>query len=111
MMDTMLGERLYTEKMVTLFAMMVITFLCGMLPLKLFSQLRQNSDLSSRTRWETFISLCSCFSGGVFIAACFLDLIPDVEEKILEVTDMNQTTTNINFISTDCGRDQERIRY
>ena len=85
-MQTMLGEGLYTEKMLTLFSMLVITFLCGMLPLKLFSQLRRNPDLSSRTRWETFISLCSCFSGGVFIAACFLDLLPDVEQKILEVS-------------------------
>ena len=30
-------------------------------------------------RWETLISLLSCFSGGVFIGACFLDLIPDVD--------------------------------
>ena len=81
----MAGETLYTEKMITMFAMAVITFLCGMLPLKLFSRLRQNSDLASRAWWETTISLCSCFSGGVFIAACLLDLLPDVEEKIFEV--------------------------
>ena len=81
----MAGETLYTEKMITMFAMVVITFLCGMLPLKLFSRLRQNNDLASRAWWQTAISLCSCFSGGVFIAACLLDLLPDVEEKIFEV--------------------------
>ena len=81
----LLGESLYTEKMITLMAMAVVTFLCGMLPLKLFTQLRHNSDPASRTWWKSFISLCSCFSGGVFIAACLLDLLPDVEEKISEV--------------------------
>ena len=81
----MVGESLYTEKMITLFAMAAVTFLCGMLPLKLFTQLRHNSDPVSRSWWKSFISLCSCFSGGVFIAACLLDLLPDVEDKIVEV--------------------------
>jgi hypothetical protein len=31
------------------------------------------------------ISFSSCFAGGVFIAACLLDLLPDVEEKIDQV--------------------------
>ena len=82
---TMVGKSLYTEKVVTLLSMFAITFLCGMMPVKIFSQLRQNTDQASRNWWKTFISLCSCFSGGVFLAACLLDLLPDVEEKILEV--------------------------
>lgn len=81
----MLGVSLVTEKLITLFAMTAITFLFGMLPLKLFSQLRHNDDVMSRIRWSTIISFCSCFSGGVFIAACLLDLLPDVEEKIEQV--------------------------
>ena len=36
-------------------------------------------------RWETLISLLSCFSGGVFIGACFLDLIPDVDSIFQQV--------------------------
>jgi len=28
------------------------------------------------------VSLSSCFSGGVFIAACMLDLLPEVEEQV-----------------------------
>ena len=83
--SVLLGASLYTEKVITLLSMAVVTFLCGMLPLKLFTQLRHNSDPVSRTWWKAFISFCSCFSGGVFIAACLLDLLPDVEEKILEV--------------------------
>jgi hypothetical protein len=36
-------------------------------------------------RWQLMISFSSCFAGGVFIAACLLDLLPDVEEKIDQV--------------------------
>ena len=68
---------LVTEKVITLLTMGAVTFICGLLPIKLMSQVRQ----SSNNRWTTFISFCSCFSGGVFLAACMLDLLPDVEEK------------------------------
>ena len=86
----LLGVSLMTEKVITLLGMTAITFLFGMLPLKLFSQLRHNDDVVSRSRWRTLISFCSCFSGGVFIAACLLDLLPDVEEKIQEVRSVKQ---------------------
>jgi len=81
----LVGVSMVTEKVITLLAMTVITFLFGMMPLKLFSQLRHNPDVSSRIRWRMLISFSSCFAGGVFIAACLLDLLPDVEEKISEV--------------------------
>ena len=68
---------LVTEKVITLLTMGAVTFICGLLPIKLMSQVRQ----SSNNQWTTFISFCSCFSGGVFLAACLLDLLPDVEEK------------------------------
>jgi len=80
-----LGVSMVTEKVITLCAMIVITFLFGMMPLKLFSQLRHNPDVTSRIRWRMLISFSSCFAGGVFIAACLLDLLPDVEEKISQV--------------------------
>ena len=31
------------------------------------------------------ISFSSCFAGGVFFAACFLDLLKDVEENFARV--------------------------
>jgi len=83
--DQMLGVTLVTEKVITLFSMAVATFLFGMLPLKLFSQLRNNPDVTSRIRWRLVISFSSCFAGGVFIAACLLDLMPDVEESFSKV--------------------------
>jgi len=80
-----LGLSMVTQKVITLLAMTIITFLFGMMPLTLFSQLRHNPDVTSRSRWRMLISFSSCFAGGVFIAACLLDLLPDVEEKISQV--------------------------
>ena len=37
-------------------------------------------------RWRAVISFSSCFSGGVFMGACLLDLIPDVEEIFKKVS-------------------------
>ncbi len=42
--------------------------------------------LTFSARWKLIISFSSCFAGGVFIAACLLDLLPDVEEKIDQVS-------------------------
>ena len=81
-----LGERLLKEKVATILLMTLVTFLGGVLPFKFLSRLQQNSSSRSRRRWKIVINLCSCFSGGVFIAACFLDLIPETEELFTEVS-------------------------
>jgi len=80
-----LGVSLMTEKIITLVAMTGITFLFGMLPIKPISKVKHNQNDQSRTRWRTIISFCSCFSGGVFIAACLLDMLPELQEKVDEI--------------------------
>merc|ERR1719350_2327234 len=92
-----LGLTLVTEKVITLFMMAAVTFLCGMLPLKLFSQLRNNPDVSSRIRWRLVISFSSCFAGGVFISACLLDLLPDVEESFSKVLEDIKDQYKVDF--------------
>ena len=62
----------------TLLLMAATTLLCGLLPYRLLGRGRQGAG-------TTLVSLASCFSGGVFIAACLLDLLPETEEKIQEV--------------------------
>ena len=74
-----------TEKVVILMAMTMITLVFGLLPYKLLGQVRNNQDTVSRARWRLLISLCTCVSGGVFLAACLLDLFPETEEKLAEV--------------------------
>ena len=135
----MRSELLY-EKLIVMFSMLVVTFLFGMMPLKIFSSVRDNTDVTARIRflfslsvkifmllfiilvtsslqtnwhffalgknmdhlsklgncifkenpfrWRLVMSFASCFAGGVFIGACLLDLVPDVEENIQQVSIM-----------------------
>ena len=91
------GPSLVTEKCITLASMMVITFVSGMLPYKLTGQVRNNQDAGSRSWWTLLISLLSCFSGGVFMAACLLDLLPEAEEKIADVVAEIKTQYNYDI--------------
>jgi len=79
------GVSMVTEKVITIFSMLATTLLFGLLPLKLFSQLRYNNDVRTRMRLRLMICYSSCFAGGVFIGACLLDLLPDVEKQVSEV--------------------------
>lgn len=72
---------LVTEKILILFGVAAVTFLFGMLPLLLFSKLRDNPEERTQARWKLVISFFSCFGGGVFLGALLLDLLPDVEEQ------------------------------
>jgi len=76
---------LVDTKICGLVGMAVSTIIFAILPLLFVSKLRNNNDPTSQSRWQTTISLLSCFSGGVFIGACFLDLIPDVDKIFQQV--------------------------
>lgn len=91
------GVNLYTEKIIVMISMAVVTFLFGMIPIKLFSTLRNNTDAVSRQRWKTIISFASCFAGGVFIAACLLDLFPEVQEQITSVLEQIKDVYHVDL--------------
>ncbi|CAH2327428.1 zinc transporter ZIP1 [Pelobates cultripes] len=61
-------------KLGSLVTMLLLTFLSGLTPLFLFR--RQGYLDASGTR-RRVLSLISCFCGGVFLATCLLDLLPD----------------------------------
>ena len=75
------------EKIILLFGMLIATLFFALLPFKLLAWTRQN------TKWKVVVSLASCFSGGVFIAACILDLFPDVHEAMNRVLDEIEKVT------------------
>merc|ERR1711970_610333 len=81
------NKSMVINKVIVMITMTIITFTFGMMPLKLCSKLKNNNNPSSdsRTRWKKLISFSSCFGGGVFMAACLLDLLPDIEEKMDQV--------------------------
>jgi len=79
------GLDLAVTKVGILLAMTVTTIFFGMVPWIIVSQLRNNLDQDSRSRWRSVVTFSSCFSGGVFMGACLLDLLPDVDEIFKKV--------------------------
>uniref|UniRef100_A0A7I4XVB7 Zinc transporter ZIP3 n=1 Tax=Haemonchus contortus TaxID=6289 RepID=A0A7I4XVB7_HAECO len=59
--------------------MFLTTAIAGFIPIKLLRFLNKTQgDNKKRGRW---LSLLSCFSGGVFMGTCFLDIIPHINEN------------------------------
>ena len=81
-----------SEKGIILAGMFIATITFGMFPIKLVisnpsvatanGENEYLTEVESRRKkrnaqwWKTVISLANCFSGGVFVGACLLDLIP-----------------------------------
>ncbi|XP_018620326.1 zinc transporter ZIP3 [Scleropages formosus] len=62
-------------KLVSLLVLLFMTFLCGTTALFIIrGRGRCHADPETRRK---AVSLVSCFAGGVFLATCFLDLVPD----------------------------------
>ncbi|XP_061462844.1 zinc transporter ZIP1 [Rhineura floridana] len=72
-------------KLGSLALLLLVTLLCGLLPLWLFR--RPGAATSSSATRRKVLSLVSCFAGGVFLATCLLDLIPDYLAGINEAFD------------------------
>ncbi len=68
------------EKIIILVGMFIATICASVIPLSLFGSGQHNQRSASSARRKLILSLCSCFSGGVFFGALFLDLFPDVHE-------------------------------
>lgn len=66
-----------TEKIILTIAMFLSTVIFALIPSWIGSRLS--------TSRLTILEHCSCASGGVFIAALFLDLLPEVNEAIDQI--------------------------
>ncbi|XP_029646596.1 zinc transporter ZIP1-like [Octopus sinensis] len=78
-------------KVILLIALFVVTVVCGFLPVKLVSYSQRQTAQggttrqSNRKRYKHVFSCLSCFSAGVFLATCLLDLFPDVRQNLSDV--------------------------
>uniref|UniRef100_A0A914UNI6 Uncharacterized protein n=1 Tax=Plectus sambesii TaxID=2011161 RepID=A0A914UNI6_9BILA len=70
-------------KIILMLVMVAITLIAGLVPVRVLKLLRKNAALASTDSQHRSASLAlcllTCFSGGVFLATCFLDLLPDVK--------------------------------
>jgi len=99
------GLSLSSQKAIVLASIAVVTFTLGMIPFKFISKLKDNRNHQSQARWKLAISFSSCFAGGVFLGACLLDLLPEVEEVFEGVMEsakreypVAQLTVGIGFL-------------
>lgn len=77
-------------KGIILVGLCILTLLCGLLPVKLAKSLKPRTNhlsqsISKKRKYKFLFSCLSCFSAGVFLATCLLDLFPDVQEKLSDV--------------------------
>ncbi|XP_067666729.1 zinc transporter ZIP1-like [Haliotis asinina] len=94
-------------KVIVLFVLFLLTFTLGFIPLKLIryfhkrstsrnlnNQLTEiGSPQESRPTYKRVISFLSCFAAGVFLATCFLDLLPEVRRELANVLDVMKIYT------------------
>ncbi|XP_042296517.1 LOW QUALITY PROTEIN: zinc transporter ZIP1 [Sceloporus undulatus] len=77
-------------KLGSLALLLVVTLVCGFLPLWILR--RPGTTTGSTALRRKILSLISCFAGGVFLATCLLDLIPDYLAGINEALDELRVT-------------------
>ncbi len=76
-------------KIISLTALFIVTFIAGLLPLKLRRKEEDGEDenriVLRKLRRKQLISLSTCFAGGAFFASSMLELIPTVEKDFKAV--------------------------
>lgn len=66
-------------QLVLAIAMFLTTVTAGFAPVKLLKVIKKRENEASKASWS--LTLMSCFAGGVFLATCFLDIIPHVNSN------------------------------
>ena len=68
-------------KIILTTGLFLLTIVVSLIPLK-FLALARRGPQRRRRKFKKVLSQLSCFAGGVFLGACFLDLFPDVKEAM-----------------------------
>uniref|UniRef100_A0A8C5QFW6 Zinc transporter ZIP1 n=1 Tax=Leptobrachium leishanense TaxID=445787 RepID=A0A8C5QFW6_9ANUR len=83
-------DYLLEAKLCCLFGLLVLTLLCGLGPSTL-ACFRNAAGTEGHQMWMSFIS---CIAGGVFLAACLLDIVPDFLSDMKAEMENQQIKTN-----------------
>lgn len=69
---------------VTAFVVYLVMAICAMIPICIVAK-KSSKDRNFSRGTERIISFCNCMAGGVFIAMCFLGLLPYAQDKTRKV--------------------------
>uniref|UniRef100_A0A7E4V3N3 Zinc transporter ZIP3 n=1 Tax=Panagrellus redivivus TaxID=6233 RepID=A0A7E4V3N3_PANRE len=77
---------LFLLKLILLGVMVLMTVVAGLFPVRILKLLRKRAALAVSPKKQRYVSLTlcllTCFSGGVFLATCFLHLLPELQEHV-----------------------------
>ncbi|VIO97181.1 Uncharacterized protein BM_BM13622 [Brugia malayi] len=82
----------FTMQIICAIAMFLTTAIAGFAPFKLMTMISSNGVMSRRA--SIIMSIMSCYAGGIFLATCFLDTLPHLNEnfkKFKKITSWNTT--------------------
>ncbi|XP_053573701.1 zinc transporter ZIP1 [Bombina bombina] len=82
-------EYLLQVKLGCLFSLLILTLLFGLFPSRV-KCFRNSVGAEAHQKWLSFIS---CLAGGVFLAACLLDILPDFLSDMKEEMEKRQIIT------------------
>ncbi|CAD6196254.1 unnamed protein product [Caenorhabditis auriculariae] len=72
-------------------ALLVATAIAGVLPLVLLTVMKKKGKDQASAGWLSYLS---CFSGGVFMATCFLDVMPHIYENFTNFSELYSIETS-----------------
>ncbi|XP_075714223.1 zinc transporter ZIP1 isoform X2 [Rhinoderma darwinii] len=81
-------EYLLQVKLGCLFGLLLLTLFFGLVPS------RMRCFQAGRETQQMWLSFISCIAGGVFLAACLLDIVPDFLKDMKEAIEEQQITTD-----------------
>ncbi|KAF1759384.1 hypothetical protein GCK72_015851 [Caenorhabditis remanei] len=83
------------------FAMFVVTAVIGIVPLFIVRVMKRSQNETE----QGYLSYLTCFAGGVFLATCFLDIIPHINEGYEELLASYELTWHFAYpqFITCCG--------
>ena len=82
-------------KLGALVLLLLLTLICSLVPVCVLRRSGANHEASASG--QKALSLVSCFAGGVFLATCLLDLLPDYLAAIDEALEALHVTVSIDF--------------
>ncbi|CAJ0962067.1 unnamed protein product, partial [Mesorhabditis belari] len=92
-------------KIILLIAMTIFSIMFGCLPIKLYSKFNELSSHKGafRQKGQLIISVITCFSGGVFLGVCLLDVLPDALDSWDSVQKSLSYSSDYPFVPLFCG--------
>lgn len=80
----------------------LVMSVCGLIPVCIVAKKWGDQDRNFSRGTERIISFCNCMAGGVFIAMCFLGLLPYAQDKTRRVLEELQVKTDFPLAEFTC---------